>query len=215
MPRRKSLNKAVVSSLKHSGETQSAERHYDGDGSGLWVNVWPSGSKSWVQCIRVHGRRRYLGLGPYPAITLKRARELALENKHMATEGVDPISERQHTQQLLCDHQIPATPHGFRSSSEIDPSGDISTNERRYPRRAQRFRGSPQEKHRWGHRKEGRRGALHPKHPLDELGLECRDVGPELSGQAQSRCGTGGVAGPLESAGGLAARNDLTMAMCS
>ena len=94
MPRRKPFTKADVASLIHERETRSAVRFYDGDGSGLCVNVWPSGRKSWVQCITVNGRRRYLGLGSYPAISLDRARELAVENKRMAAEGLDPISER-------------------------------------------------------------------------------------------------------------------------
>ena len=36
-----------------------------GDGDGLYLNVAPSGSKSWVQRIVVDGRRRDIGLGPY------------------------------------------------------------------------------------------------------------------------------------------------------
>ena len=35
-----------------------------GDGDGLYLNVSPAGSKSWVQRIVIHGRRRDIGLGP-------------------------------------------------------------------------------------------------------------------------------------------------------
>ena len=40
-----------------------------GDGDGLYLNVAPSGSKSWVQRIVIDGRRRDMGLGPYPSST--------------------------------------------------------------------------------------------------------------------------------------------------
>ena len=49
-------------------------RHGDGDGDGLYLNVARSGRKSWVQRIVVYGRRRDIGLGPYPAVSLARAR---------------------------------------------------------------------------------------------------------------------------------------------
>ena len=40
-----------------------------GDGDGLYLHVTPAGSKSWVQRIVVDGRRRDIGLGPYPTVT--------------------------------------------------------------------------------------------------------------------------------------------------
>ena len=52
-----------------------------GDGDGLYLNIAPSGSKSWVQRIVVDGRRRDIGLGPYPAVSLARARSIAHNNR--------------------------------------------------------------------------------------------------------------------------------------
>ncbi len=46
-------------------------------GDGLYLSVAPAGTKSWVQRIVVHGRRRDIGLGPYPTVSLARAREIA------------------------------------------------------------------------------------------------------------------------------------------
>ena len=48
-----------------------------GDGDGLYLYVAPSGSKSWVQRIVVDGRRRDIGLGSFPAVSLAQARSLA------------------------------------------------------------------------------------------------------------------------------------------
>lgn len=66
-----------------------------GDGDGLYLKVAPSGSKSWVQRIVINGRRRDIGLGPYPAISLARARSIAHDNRAAVAEGRDPVAEKQ------------------------------------------------------------------------------------------------------------------------
>ena len=68
-----------------------------GDGNGLYLNVTPSGSRSWIQRMVIGGRRRELGLGGYPAIGLAEARALALANKAFARAGRDPVAERRRT----------------------------------------------------------------------------------------------------------------------
>lgn len=45
------------------------------DGRGLYFKVDPSGSKSWVFRYMLDGRRRSMGLGGYPTISLAEARE--------------------------------------------------------------------------------------------------------------------------------------------
>ena len=88
---RRPLTAAFVAAVRHSGKTRHAERHCDGASrQGLTLNVRPSHSKSWVQTIVIRGRRRALGLGPYPAVTLAAARKRAFENKDIAREGGDP-----------------------------------------------------------------------------------------------------------------------------
>lgn len=72
-----------------------------GDGDGLYLNVAPSGSKSWVQRIVVNGRRRDIGLGPYPAVSLARARSFAYENRSAVAEGRDPIAERREEREAV------------------------------------------------------------------------------------------------------------------
>ena len=58
------------------------------------LNVSPSGSKSWVQRIVIHGRRRDIGLGPYPAVSLASAREIARDNRSAIAQGRDPVAEK-------------------------------------------------------------------------------------------------------------------------
>ena len=64
-----------------------------GDGAGLYLNIAPGGSKSWVQRIVVAGRRRDIGLGGYPTVGLADARVLAAANRTGAA-GRDPVAEK-------------------------------------------------------------------------------------------------------------------------
>jgi hypothetical protein len=68
-------------------------------GDGLYLNVAPSGSKSWVQRIVIHGRRRDIGLGPYPAVSLARARAIAHDNRTAVAEGRDPVAEKREARE--------------------------------------------------------------------------------------------------------------------
>ena len=45
------------------------------DGNGLILDVRPSGAKYWIVRYWVHGKERRKSLGPYPAVTLKMARD--------------------------------------------------------------------------------------------------------------------------------------------
>jgi integrase len=64
------------------------------DGGGLLLEVKPSGAKVWLCRLTVNGKRRDMGLGGYPAVTLKAAREAARKARALAGAGTDPISQR-------------------------------------------------------------------------------------------------------------------------
>ena len=64
------------------------------DGQGLYLEVQPSGSRSWVQRLAVRGRRREIGLGGFPAVSLDEARAQAFANRRLARAGGDPVAER-------------------------------------------------------------------------------------------------------------------------
>ena len=70
-----------------------------GDGDGLYLNVAPSSSKSWVQRIVIDGRRRDMGLGPYPAVSLARARAIAHDNRTAVAQGRDPVAEKREARE--------------------------------------------------------------------------------------------------------------------
>lgn len=68
----------------------AAGRYYDGSKTGLHLHVRESGSKAWVQRVRLHGKYVDIGLGGYPAVSLSNARKIALENQSLLAEGKDP-----------------------------------------------------------------------------------------------------------------------------
>ena len=57
------------------------------DGGGLMLRVHPGGSRSWQVRITSGGKRRTIGLGRWPEISLARARSLAAEMREAAKEG--------------------------------------------------------------------------------------------------------------------------------
>ncbi len=67
-------------------------RYSDGDGLHLFVSK--RGTKSWVQRITVDGRRRDIGLGGYPTVSLAQARKRASDNRETIGNGGDPVAEK-------------------------------------------------------------------------------------------------------------------------
>ena len=72
-----------------------------GDGNGLYLFVQPTGSRNWVQRIVIRGRRRDLGLGGFPLVSLREAREQAFANRKVARAGGDPVGEKRRADPVL------------------------------------------------------------------------------------------------------------------
>ena len=64
------------------------------DGAGLRLVVSNRLSRRWVLRYTIHGKRREMGLGPYPEVSLLMARTDALRYRRLARDGVDPIYTR-------------------------------------------------------------------------------------------------------------------------
>ena len=94
------------------------------DGATLYLVVWPSGSKSWVQRLTIGGRRIDLGLGGYPTISLAQARRKAQENRSLARSGGNPIAEKREaamaaampTFEALARQHIAENSHTWRNA---------------------------------------------------------------------------------------------------
>ncbi|MDE2716137.1 MAG: integrase arm-type DNA-binding domain-containing protein [Chloroflexota bacterium] len=80
------LSATRVKALKDPG------RYSDGDGLHLFINR--KGRKSWVQRITIDGRRRDIGLGGYPKVSLAQARKRASDNREAVGNGMDPVAEK-------------------------------------------------------------------------------------------------------------------------
>jgi integrase len=71
------------------------------DGGGLRLVVEPNGedgkpgSRRWVLRVTINGKRRNRGLGPFPLVTIDKAREQATDIRRAAREGRDLIRELQ------------------------------------------------------------------------------------------------------------------------
>ena len=65
-----------------------------GDGDGLYLNVGPSGGKSWIVRVQKAGRRRDIGLGSVAKVSLADARTRAAKVRSEVEAGLDPIAER-------------------------------------------------------------------------------------------------------------------------
>ncbi|WP_420463114.1 tyrosine-type recombinase/integrase [Candidatus Palauibacter sp.] len=70
------------------------------DGNGLYLDVRPTGSRGWIQRLTIRGRRTELGLGGYPLVSLKEAREKAFANRKLAREGGDPLTENRRAESM-------------------------------------------------------------------------------------------------------------------
>ena len=65
------------------------------DGAGLWFLRRDDGGAQWVLRVTVHGRRREMGLGGFPALGLADARKVAERWRNVASAGRDPVKERE------------------------------------------------------------------------------------------------------------------------
>ena len=68
--------------------------HAVGGVAGLYLCVSPSGSRSWIARVNVDGKRREMGLGSFPDVSLSIAREKARAARSDTTMGIDPVAHR-------------------------------------------------------------------------------------------------------------------------
>lgn len=64
------------------------------DGDGLHLLVKTNGSKLWRLKYRIVGKEKLLSFGQYPIVSLKNAREWALEARKLLAAGLDPMQVR-------------------------------------------------------------------------------------------------------------------------
>lgn len=101
MPRvAKELSALDVKRLQHPG-TRGNATFAVGGVSGLLMQITPNGGRTWLLRVSVGGKRREIGLGGFPDVTLAQARERARETKDQIRRGVDPVEERKAARAAL------------------------------------------------------------------------------------------------------------------
>lgn len=73
------------------------------DGSGLYIEVTPSGGKYWRLKYRFDAKEKRLSFGVYPEVTLKEARDRRDESRRLLRSGVDPRETQKAEQSARAD----------------------------------------------------------------------------------------------------------------
>lgn len=83
------LTDSICKGLKARSKT-----YLKADGKGMGIEVYPNGSKYWWLRYRIAGKAKLISLGVYPEVSLKEAREKALELKKLIKAGIDPSQKK-------------------------------------------------------------------------------------------------------------------------
>ena len=101
MPRvAEELSALKVKRLRHTGTGGNASVAVGGV-AGLLMQITPKGGRTWLLRVAVGGKRREIGLGGFPDVTLALARERAREAKDKIRRGIDPVEERKAAKAAL------------------------------------------------------------------------------------------------------------------
>ena len=138
-------------------------------------------NKRWVQRLHVQGKRRDIGIGTYPAVTLSEARERAHDNRLTAKRGGDP-SGRAST-----------VPTFAAVSAKVEQGGQWrgrtrETRRRTLARYAARLMGPTRRPDRPGGRALGARAGL-PRQARDGKALARLGPGRACRGASSRPCG--------------------------
>ena len=79
--------------------------HNVGGVAGLLMQVSDNGAQSWLLRVRVGDKRREIGLGAFPEVSLAKAREKAGETKEAIRNGIDPVEARKAARSALLSSQ--------------------------------------------------------------------------------------------------------------
>jgi hypothetical protein len=86
--------KAVELGALQVGRLAKPGRYAVGGVAGLQLWVSETGARSWVLRAMVGGKRKDMGLGGFPDVTLAGARDAARRARSQVAEGVDPVAKR-------------------------------------------------------------------------------------------------------------------------
>ena len=118
------VRRAVELGALAVGRLHEPGMHAVGGVSGLCLQIAPGGTRSWILRVTVGSKRREMGLGPFPEVTLAAARDKARAARSKIEGGVDPILERQRVASALRAEQAKALTFDQAVTQFIDARGD-------------------------------------------------------------------------------------------
>ena len=96
------LSAAQVAKLSEAG------LYAVGGVAGLQLRIDPAGSRHWILRVKVGKKRRDIGLGGFPTVSVAQARERAREARELIWRGIDPVEQRKATRAaLLAAQDVP------------------------------------------------------------------------------------------------------------
>lgn len=94
------MSKRGLTELQCKNAKPQDKRYRLADTGGLYMEIWPNGSKYWRFKYRYLGKEKLLALGVYPLISLKEAREARDRAKKQVLSGIDPSAAKKRERQL-------------------------------------------------------------------------------------------------------------------
>ena len=94
------------------------------DGQGLWLHKRNKQAGKWIVRLVVAGKRREMGLGRWPDVSIAEARERAARARKTLRDGVDPIIERQRQRQSFHRMTLAQAIYGCFVARQAELKGD-------------------------------------------------------------------------------------------
>jgi integrase len=88
-----------LSDMQCKNAKPNAKRYKLADFEGLYLEVMPSGTKTWRIKYRFHGKENSISIGTYPHLSLAGAREQKVTIKGQLLKGINPLLARREKEQ--------------------------------------------------------------------------------------------------------------------
>jgi len=96
--------------------------------AGLYLAVNQGKARSWVLRVMMGTKRREMGLGGFPDVTLEQARDSARKARALINDGMDPIAQRKQAKSALAAQQANEKTFEQAAQAYIDTHGDAWKN---------------------------------------------------------------------------------------
>lgn len=110
------------------GRLTAPGHHAVGGVTGLYLYVSGESARSWVLRVMIGNKRRHIGLGGFPDVTLAQARDKARTAREQILSGIDPIAERKAVASQLRAQQAAEKTFEQAAQAYIDAHGDTWKN---------------------------------------------------------------------------------------